>query len=121
MAIGRYMKPRLRLLILALLLAGFAFSKVLRHSSADLQGTSLASLPKDELVLGALHLAPCEIGKRTGRNTLTAYCTDFDVPEDRSHPQGRHIHLKVAVVKSEAANPDADMAVFLDGGPGGSA
>ncbi|HEX2583639.1 MAG TPA: hypothetical protein VHL14_00800, partial [Steroidobacteraceae bacterium] len=115
------MKLKLRLLILALLLAGFALSKALHHSSADMQSIPVASLPKDELALGALRLTPCEIGKRSGRNTLTAYCTDFDVPEDRAHPQGRHIKLKVAVVKSEAATPDASMAVFLDGGPGGSA
>jgi len=115
------MKPRLRLLIVALLFAGFALSKVLHHSSVTLQSMEPVALPKDEMVLGSLHLLPCEIGKRLGRNTLTAYCTDFDVAEDRTHPEGRHIRLKVAVVKSDAANPDGDMAVFLDGGPGGSA
>lgn len=103
--------------VVALMLAGVLFSK-LHHSPAE---KAAVPAPKDELVLGALHFQPCEIGKRLGRNTSTGFCTWFDVPEDRSNPQGRHIKLRVAIVKSTAANPDPDIVTFIDGGPGGSA
>ncbi|MES1196357.1 MAG: hypothetical protein ABUL58_05380, partial [Steroidobacter sp.] len=111
------MKLKLRLMMAVLLLGGLLVGK-LHHPSADQQDQSVS---RDELILGGLHFQSCEIGKRLGRNTLTGYCTQFDVPEDRAHPDNRHIHLKVAVVKSDAANPEADLAVFIDGGPGGSA
>jgi len=111
------MKLKLRLMMVMLLLAGVLVGK-LHHPSADQQDPSIAS---DELILGSLHLQRCEIGKRLGHNSVAAYCTLFDVPEDRAHPESRHIQIKVAVVKSDAPKPEADIAVFIDGGPGGSA
>jgi len=112
------MKLKLRLTAAALLVVAVMGGKQLQHSSAV---SSSPVVVKNELVLGALRMQPCEIGKRAGRNTVMGFCTQFDVPEDRAHPEGRHIKLKVAIVKSDAAKPEADLAVFLDGGPGGSA
>ncbi|MES1192027.1 MAG: alpha/beta hydrolase [Steroidobacter sp.] len=112
------MKFKLRLMIALLLLAGVAVSKIMQHQGDN---HSQAKVQQDELVLGSLHLQPCEIGKRSGRSTVAAYCTTFSVAENRADPHGRHINLKIAVVRSEAATPDTDMVVFLDGGPGGSA
>ncbi|MGH8254784.1 MAG: alpha/beta hydrolase [Steroidobacteraceae bacterium] len=70
--------------------------------------------------LGQLALQPCEIGGGNGLPSLSAYCTRFAVPENWHAPAGRHIELKVAVVKADGG-ADADFVTFLDGGPGGAA
>lgn len=73
--------------------------------------------------VGTLDLHPCEIGGQsaTGVPSQSAYCTRFDVPEDWAAPGGRHIALRVALVRSLALEAERDMVVFLDGGPGGAA
>jgi pimeloyl-ACP methyl ester carboxylesterase len=73
--------------------------------------------------LGSLDLAPCTVGAQYASwiPSQSAYCTVFDVPEDWDTPGGRHIGLRVAVVKASAAQADPDLVVFLDGGPGGAA
>jgi pimeloyl-ACP methyl ester carboxylesterase len=89
--------------------------------------SAVAQLAKPEqLRMGNVTLTPCEIGRRSeagiGPNaTDAAYCTYFDVPENWNAPQGRHIQLHVALVKSRSAHPPADLMVYLDGGPGGAA
>ncbi|HET7269213.1 MAG TPA: alpha/beta fold hydrolase [Oleiagrimonas sp.] len=73
---------------------------------------------------GSLTLHPCTIGGAAegGRGaSVEAWCKRFDVPEDRSHPQGRHIQLHLAVIRAESENPVSDMVVFLAGGPGEAA
>jgi len=73
--------------------------------------------------LGALELQACTVGaaRSHGVPSQAAYCTDFAVPEDWDRPQGRRIPLRVAVVRSLAAEARSDLVVFLDGGPGGAA
>jgi pimeloyl-ACP methyl ester carboxylesterase len=73
--------------------------------------------------LGQLDLQACAVGTTSahGIPSQAAYCTDFPVPEDWDHPQGRQIRLHVAVVRAQAAEAVPDIAVFLDGGPGGAA
>jgi pimeloyl-ACP methyl ester carboxylesterase len=73
--------------------------------------------------LGQVELRACEVGAHhaSGLATHAAYCAAFEVPEDWDQPAGRHIRLRVALVPSLAAEPDRDVAVFLDGGPGGAA
>ncbi len=117
MANGQYMKLKLRLIVAALLLVGFAANKWLHHPIDQ----NVVAAQRDELTIGKLHLQSCEIGKRSGRNTLAGYCTQFPVSENRADAHSRKISLKVAIVKSTSAKPDVDMVVFLDGGPGGSA
>jgi pimeloyl-ACP methyl ester carboxylesterase len=80
------------------------------------------SAPQD-LRLGTVTLKPCEIGRTgvAGIGTVNAFCTMISVPEDWGAPQGRHIELHVAVVKSGAPRPPSDLVTFLDGGPGGAA
>jgi pimeloyl-ACP methyl ester carboxylesterase len=80
----------------------------------------------EQLRMGSVVLTACEIGRRSeagiGPNaTAAAYCTYFDVPENWDAPQGRHIQLHVALVKSGSAHPPPDLVVYLDGGPGGAA
>jgi pimeloyl-ACP methyl ester carboxylesterase len=73
--------------------------------------------------LGQLDLQACSVGATSshGIPSQAAYCAQFAVPEDWDHPQGRQIHLRVAVVRALAADALPDVAVFLDGGPGGAA
>jgi pimeloyl-ACP methyl ester carboxylesterase len=79
--------------------------------------------PGEPWRLGSLELRSCTIGATSahGLPSEAAFCTDLEVPEDWDHPLGRRIRLRVAVVRALAAQPDRDVAVFLDGGPGGAA
>lgn len=71
---------------------------------------------------GSLRFVPCEIGAPNSGVTTAAWCNDFEVPEDRAHPDGRRIHLKLAVIRSEAGDAAlADPLVLLAGGPGQAA
>ena len=98
-------------------------------ASASALSSGLSSAPAsapssvDVLQIGARQLQRCEIGRRGlgGIGTAPAYCTRFDVPEDWDAPAGRHIALRVAIVRSSALRSDTDPVVFLDGGPGGAA
>ncbi|NII12158.1 alpha/beta fold hydrolase [Oleiagrimonas sp. C23AA] len=69
--------------------------------------------------LGKLTLTACDLGTPDSGQSTAAWCDDFEVPEDRTTPNGRHIKLRLAVVRSDA--PDADMVVMLAGGPGQAA
>jgi pimeloyl-ACP methyl ester carboxylesterase len=115
------LNSRLRnLLVLLVLAAAVGWWVAQRHrGSASL---AVASAAPDMLHMGRLTLEPCSIGRRdTGVATLRAYCTGYSVPEDRAAKGGRILQLRVAVVPAEAARADADLVVFLDGGPGGAA
>jgi pimeloyl-ACP methyl ester carboxylesterase len=48
-------------------------------------------------------------------------CGWLIVPEDHAKPEGNTIKLAVARFKSDAAQPEPDPIVYLEGGPGGSA
>ena len=94
--------------------------------AAEATGEAKGALPaaKPELLrLGQLTFAACSIGSHAadGAATAAAYCARFGVPENWNAPAGRHIELKVAIVKADAANPHPDLVTFLDGGPGGAA
>lgn len=91
-----------------------------RSQAAAAEDTSAGAA---SLAIGALSLQRCEIGRRGigGVGTVRAWCTRFDVPEDWSAPAGRHIGLRVAIVRSSALRSERDPLVFLDGGPGGAA
>jgi len=71
--------------------------------------------------VGSLTLHPCELGRPGTGATVPAWCTTFDVPENRADPHSRRIGLKLALIRSEAAKPDKDMVVLLAGGPGEAA
>jgi pimeloyl-ACP methyl ester carboxylesterase len=117
--------PRLRRVLILLVLAaviGWSFRHRVAGGLKGEDAAAVTSVEADVLQLGGLRLAPCDIGNPgAGAPTLRAYCTGLDVPENRAQPAGRHIRLRVAVVRAQAAQPDADLIVFLDGGPGGAA
>ena len=115
------MNPRLRKLLWLLLLASAAGWWLARRHGTESTLTVAPAAP-DVLRMGSITLAPCNIGRRdVGVATVRAYCARYAVPEDRAMPAGRMIELKVAIVPAEAAQADADLVVFLDGGPGGAA
>lgn len=120
------MKARrvLRIVILMMLVAAFAWQMAQRRNphAAARDPLAVSSVAPDVLQLGRLRLEPCNIGKHaTGVPTLRAYCTAFPVPENWDQPGGRQIRLKLAIARANAATPDPDPVVFLDGGPGGAA
>ncbi|HEX2738194.1 MAG TPA: transporter, partial [Acidimicrobiia bacterium] len=45
-------------------------------------------------------------------------CGTLTVPENRRKPNGRQVHLPVAILRSTAANKQPDPIVYLVGGPG---
>lgn len=114
-----------RVLVLIAVIAALGVQYLSRHGTPAPGHAARAAhaVTPDVLRLGRLTLTPCAIGKRVdeGLPTLSAYCQDFDVPEDWSAPSGRHITLKVAVLRAGSDKPGADLVTFLDGGPGGAA
>jgi len=71
--------------------------------------------------LGTLNLTSCELPHFLSGATTAAWCTDFDVAENPAEPEGRRIGLHLAVIRSDAVKPDADIVVMLAGGPGEAA
>ncbi|GAB2562987.1 alpha/beta fold hydrolase [Dyella jejuensis] len=70
---------------------------------------------------GALTFRSCELGRPGSGATVQAWCTVFEVPENRDDPHSRRIGLKLAIARSDAQVPEPDMAVLLAGGPGEAA
>jgi len=71
--------------------------------------------------LGSLTLTACELGQPNSGQTTAAWCTPFEVPENRDDPASRRISLRLAVVRANAEVAAKDMLVFLAGGPGQAA
>ncbi|WP_225737159.1 alpha/beta fold hydrolase [Dyella acidiphila] len=70
---------------------------------------------------GSFTFKPCELGRPGSGATAGAWCTTFEVPENRDDPHSRRIGLKLAIARSDAQVPDPDMVVLLAGGPGEAA
>ena len=64
-----------------------------------------------------LVLSPCRLD---GVNAESR-CGTLTVPEDRAHPEGRKIALRVAVIPALARTPEPDPLFLLAGGPGQAA
>ena len=64
-----------------------------------------------------LTLAPCRIAGLS----MATLCGKFDVPEDRQHPEGKTLTLRVVLVPAVAAKAEPDPVFMLAGGPGQSA
>jgi pimeloyl-ACP methyl ester carboxylesterase len=70
---------------------------------------------------GSLTFKSCELGRPGSGATAEAWCTTFEVPENRDDPRSRRIGLKLAIARSDAQVPEPDMVVLLAGGPGEAA
>jgi pimeloyl-ACP methyl ester carboxylesterase len=62
-------------------------------------------------------LAPCTVDGVAGE----ARCGTYEVPEDRSRPQGRALRLRVLVLPATGGEPALEPVVGFAGGPGQSA
>ena len=114
-------RSRLRALVLLALIAAAVAGALLGRRFLP-HSTALAAAVPDVLRIGDLTLEPCTIGRaNAGVATVRAYCAAVAVAENRNAPGGRQLRLKVAVVRADSAQPDPDLVVFLDGGPGGAA
>lgn len=71
--------------------------------------------------LGSLTLTACELRQPHNGLSTAAWCTPFEVPENRDDPHSRKITLNLAVIRSSAQLPAKDMLVLLAGGPGQAA
>ncbi|MBS0571117.1 MAG: alpha/beta fold hydrolase [Proteobacteria bacterium] len=71
--------------------------------------------------LGNLHFTACQLAQKHSGATTSAFCAPLSVPENRNAANGRKLDLRLALIKSDAATADADIVVFLAGGPGQSA
>ncbi|RUL74878.1 alpha/beta fold hydrolase [Dyella choica] len=70
---------------------------------------------------GSLTFTPCELARPGSGARAQAWCTRFEVPENRDDPHGRRIGLKLAIVRSDAQVPEPDVVTLLAGGPGEAA
>ncbi len=113
-----------RLALFALVFAAFAGKALWQrtHASAPEAGVDLVQRAGERgFTLGSLVFVPCELGTAHTAATTAAYCAPMRVPEDRAHPQGRQIDLKLALVRGSAPLAARDLVVLLAGGPGQAA
>jgi pimeloyl-ACP methyl ester carboxylesterase len=119
------MSAKLRRILVVIILAAGLFGRYGYQHAGHSGHSAVSARPAkpDVLHLGGLTLQSCAIGNRVddGMPTISAYCNDFSVPEDWDSPTGRHIALKVAVLRADTDKPSTDLVTFLDGGPGGAA
>jgi pimeloyl-ACP methyl ester carboxylesterase len=71
--------------------------------------------------LGRMDFAPCELKALRSGQTTAAWCAPFIRPENPADAAGRQIHMRLALIRSNAARPASDLVVFITGGPGESA
>src|SRR6478672_10978550 len=82
----------------------------------------VAVAPARPVTLGRLAFKPCSLSSPMSRDSVEAQCTRFEVPEDRSQPNGRKIALNIAWLKStNQGEAMPDPVFFLAGGPGQAA
>lgn len=124
------MKRTPRIAIVVIIVAGAFAGRQWMHRHGDespvpakAAATPAATKPAPPRVwkVGSLELRPCELPQPHSGLSTAAWCAPFQVPEDRAHPDGRRIDLRLAIVRSSAQVPAADMVAFIAGGPGQSA
>lgn len=121
------MNSRKTRLVLAIVAAAALFGyKALRHApDADAAASPRSASPVEALkptLFGTLAFTPCSLSSPMAKDSLDAQCAQFEVPEDRSHPNGRKIKLNIAwLAPTGSGEKLPDPVFFLAGGPGQSA
>jgi pimeloyl-ACP methyl ester carboxylesterase len=125
------MQPKTVLrIVVALIAVGALAYQYERTKAHDPEQENLAPMPSASKPApvaastwqrGSLTFKPCELGHPGSGATAQAWCTVFEVPENRDDPHSRRIGLKLAIARSDAQVPDPNMAVLLAGGPGEAA
>lgn len=71
---------------------------------------------------GRIAFEPCTLATGVSAGNVQAYCARFEVPEDRSAPEGRRIALSLAwLPATDEGSATDDPVFFFAGGPGQSA
>jgi pimeloyl-ACP methyl ester carboxylesterase len=81
----------------------------------------LALIVPPSLIAATLALADCRIESAAGGGSIAARCGTLHVPENREQPNGRQVHLRVAVVPALRLKSEPDPLFVLSGGPGQAA
>src|SRR5690606_19596186 len=89
---------------LAIAVGVIVAQRVLReHATAPADGPVPIATPETGgFTLGSLAFTSCELAQPHSGATTAAWCAPFQVPEDWDAPEGRHIDLKLALVRSDA-------------------
>ncbi|MEO7431251.1 MAG: alpha/beta hydrolase [Dokdonella sp.] len=124
------MTPRTALKLAAVGLAVLAFATKAWWSPGSTEAKTTVSTQGVPIVqragergftLGSLAFTPCELDQRNSAATTAAFCAPFKVPENRDHPDGRQIDLKLALIRGAQQPTARDLVVLLAGGPGQAA
>lgn len=92
------------------------------HATESTQGLPITQRAGERgFTLGSLKFSPCELDQRNSAATTAAFCAPFQVPENWDRPDGRHIDLKLALVRGAEQTAARDLVVLLAGGPGQAA
>ncbi|WP_416056194.1 alpha/beta hydrolase [Stenotrophomonas maltophilia] len=71
---------------------------------------------------GKIEFRPCTLTTVGASANVEAQCATLQVPEDRAHPEGRRIGLRIAWLESgDGGSGHPDPVFFLAGGPGQAA
>lgn len=96
------------------LLAGLGIAGVLTAWGC---GPQTPEAPDEEGGPSERILTPCP----PGEGVDGGLCGVFEVPEDRTDPEGRRIALNIVVIEATEQNAEPDPVFFLAGGPGQAA
>ena len=120
------MKKNMRIGIAALLaVLAFGYGKFRDKASTTESGQSTRgqfriAANAETFRFGTLDFSACELKREHSAATTKAWCSPFQVPENRADKEGRKLDLKLALIPSIQAADD-DFIVYLAGGPGQSA
>ena len=124
------MSRKIRLILALLVVAGLLGYRFLapKPDAAGQPATATttaepvaAGKPKSRM-LGRIAFTSCSLDSPFRGDPLAAQCARFEVPEDRSRPDGRRIALNIAwLPPGQEADAAPDPVFFLAGGPGQAA
>jgi pimeloyl-ACP methyl ester carboxylesterase len=113
---------RIVVVLAAIGYVGYSYFKPKPDDTTHVAAATAIAAHATTFTLGSLQFKACELAQKQSGATTVAFCAPFQVPESRDAPEAsRKIDLKLALIKSEAEVADADIVVFLAGGPGQSA
>lgn len=105
-------------LALAGMLASLMLAGCSQPPPADAKGGADAPSRR----FGTIGFQPCTLSTVGASANVEAQCATLQVPEDRAHPEGRSIGLRIAWLESgDGSSSQPDPVFFLAGGPGQAA
>lgn len=126
------MSRKLRIVLALLVLAGvFGYRQWRDRADAAPAAKATATAadpvtkqapPAKPRMLGRIAFQPCGLDSPFSADSLEAQCARFEVPEDRSRPDGRKLALNLAwLPPKQEGDAEPDPVFFLAGGPGQAA